>query len=89
MNKLFELFKDEIHWPEVYEDAVWLVSDEELVYNKEANADDLETGNGETYGGYIKDSTEKEGYAIFEVDSGCGFDYQIILKLSNKVSFDD
>lgn len=89
MTKLFELFKDEINWPDIFEDAIWYVSDDELVYNKEANIEDIKWGEGETYSGYVKDSTEKEGYAIFEVDSGCGFDYQIILKLSNKVGFDE
>lgn len=89
MNKLFELFKDEIHWPEVYEEAPWLLSSDELVYNTDNSVEDLRLGEGKTYSGYIKVSTEKEGYVIFEVDSGCGFDYQIILKLSNKVSFDE
>jgi len=89
MNKLFELFKDEINWPEVYEDAPWLISSDELLYNTDSNVEDLELGDGNTYSGYIKESTEKEGYVIFEVDSGCGWDYQIILKLSNKVNFDD
>lgn len=89
MNKLFELFKDEIHWPEVYEEAPWLIEDGELVYNTDNNIDDLKETQGKTYGGYAKSMTEKEGYVIFEVDSGCGWDYQIILKLSNKVSFDE
>lgn len=86
MNPLFELFYDDIDWPEVYNDAVWTKNGEELSYNLAGSVEDLENGDGDTYGGQILGiGVKKEGYVLYTVDSGCGYDYQVILKLANKV----
>lgn len=86
MNALFELFKFEIIWPEVYENAVWCDDGEMVTYNRAGDLNDLQNEEGCTYSGEIRgEAVEKEGYVIYNLDSGCGYDYQVIFKLENKV----
>lgn len=89
INPLFELFKDDIDWPDVYEDAKWCYQLGEVHYNLEGNVEDLFNGDGKTYGGEVRfDAVEREGHILYTLDSSCGYDYQVILKLENQVEYD-
>ena len=84
-TKLMEIFKDHIHFPEDCTDLCWTESNDEISYNKENDVSDLMDGNGETYSGSVKSSIELEGYIMYELDSGCGWDYQAIFSRALKV----
>lgn len=74
-----------VNLPEMCLDCPWTETESEVIYNKENNTEDLLGGDGETYSGEIRNRAEFDKYVIFDLDSGCGWDYQIIFSLENKV----
>lgn len=90
-NEILTMFMqaDLVTLPDIHAKAPWCENDGELVYNTEENEEDLIDGNGETYGGTIKSKDILGDYVIFEVDSGCGWDYQVILAVANEVEGGD
>ncbi len=72
--------------PDIELGAPWTVWGEaELSYNKEGNQEDLLLGDGETYAGEIKEENQLGEYVIFKIDSGCGWDYQVILSADKEI----
>lgn len=91
MNKqLLELFEEHIYFPEDHTKVCWTESYGTISYNKENNVEDLIDGNGETYSGEVREGPiEIDGYAMYLLDSSCGFDYQAIFSLALKVEEDE
>lgn len=81
---IYDLFKEEIWQPEDCTEYVWYYSNHSVYYNKDGDVDALFNGDGNTYGGEVDFEFEKDGYVIFTLDSGCGYSYQAIFKMSNK-----
>lgn len=58
-----------------YQDSVWSFHscDNSVSWNTENNKEDMENGDGETYGGEVFDGITKiGGYTLMNVDNGCG-----------------
>lgn len=64
---------------------LWLYDNTELSYNTESNLEDLENGDGDTYSDYVQELEKFNGLTIFKMSDGCGGEYKIILKDSNRV----
>lgn len=84
MTNIYELFKEEIWHPDDCTEYVWYCSDGYVHYTTDNNVDDLFLGNGDSYCGEVEGELEKDGYIIFTINSGCGYSYQAIFKMSNK-----
>lgn len=87
-NDVLDLFVKNglVNLPEIYQKAPWYVTfNHELHFNTEENKKDLINGDGATYSGCIQFEQSLDDYTIFEIDSGCGWNYQIILSNENQV----
>lgn len=75
--------------PDIELKAPWLIRQGfELAYNTDEDEEGLLEGDGSTYSGEIKDQRTVGDYVIFTLDSGCGYDYQVILSSANEVGYE-
>ncbi len=89
-SKLLKLFKEHIDFPEDHTKVCWQSDVDQVVYNTDNNVDDLMSQNGETYSGEIRgEPVEIDGYILYTLDSGCGWDYQAIFSAALKVDEDE
>lgn len=84
-NKLIKLFKDHIYFPDDYTKLHWKEEYGSISYNTDNELSDLMEGEGNTYSGEVRSEVEIDDYVMYELDSGCGWNYQAIFSLSNKV----
>lgn len=88
MNPLFELFYDDIDWPEDMTHLWWIESGDEVSYNTDNNTEDLLNGDGNSYSAeiYRNRYVNKDGYVLYTLRDGCGGFYQAIFSLDKKQS---
>lgn len=84
-NKLIKLFKDHIHFPDDYTKLHWKEEYGSISYNTDNELSDLMQEEGSTYSGEVRSKVEIDDYVMYELDSGCGWNYQAIFSLNNKI----
>lgn len=88
MSDVYELFKEHIEMPDDFTKAIWTEERRTVSWNTESSREDLYYGDNETYSGEIREEGIVIGnYVMFRLDSSCGYEYQAIFCLDNKLTY--